>query len=349
MSVHSGKGLASYSGRFCPPLRLGASDFKMKTQRVRNRVLLVHYSQSGRTSRLARSFCGPLAEDDSIELTELALRPVPDYPFPWGFFDFLDAFPETVQLRPPPLAALDGDETAQFDLIVLTYTVWFLSPSPPVTAFLTSTAGRRLLADTPVITLVGCRNMWMCAHDIVSDLLSAAGARHCDNVVVSDPGPALATFITTPRWMLTGRRDRFLGLPPAGISDADIEGASRFGRAIAAAFEAGRVDGEQPLLTGLRAVTVDDRLLASERIGRRSFMIWSRLVRLFGEPGAFARRPVLLVYSLFLVAMIVTLVPASLLIRRAIRPLRRRHGAAVRLHYTAPSGSGSERMHRFAP
>lgn len=313
------------------------------------RVLLLQYSQTGRTAGLADSFCAPLSANAGIALTKATLRPAQPYPFPWPFFSFFDAFPEAVQLRPPALEPLHLDPGVRYDLIILSYPVWFLSPAPPMTAFLRSEIGRRLLAGTPTITLIGCRNMWLSAHEAVSRMLQEAGARHCDNVVVTDPGPSLATFITTPRWMLTGRRDQFLGMPPAGISDADIAAAARFGRAIVHAFEHDKVDGKRPLLTGLRAVTVNHALLASERIGHRSFRIWSRLIRLFGKPGTPARRGALVIYCLFLISIIILVVPLSLAIRRLVRRLRPEHGAAIRDRYAAPSGDGDERMQQFTP
>lgn len=311
------------------------------------RVLLVQYSQTGSTERLADSFCSPLYDHPEVQVTKATLRPTRPYPFPWPFLSFFDAFPETVQLRPPELEPLHLDPSVHYDLIILSYPVWFLSPAPPMTAFLASDIGRRLLANTPTITLIGCRNMWLRAHETVSRLLHDAGALHCDNVVVTDPGPSLATFITTPRWMLTGRRDTFLGMPPAGISDADIAGAARFGRAIVEAFEHDKVVGQRPLLTGLRAVTVNDALLANERIGYRSFRIWSRLIRFFGEPGTPRRRMILVVYCLFLASMIIMIVPLSLAIRSVLRRIRPDTGAATRAHYAAPSGEGDERMGQF--
>lgn len=311
------------------------------------RVLLIQYSQTGSTEHLANNFCLPLREHPHIELTTVALRPSQPYKFPWSFFSFFDSFPETVQLRPPELEPLPLAPGVRYDLIILAYPVWFLSPAPPMTAFLTSDSGKRLLKDTPTITLISCRNMWLRAHETVCSLLEKAGAKHCDNVVVTDPGPSLATFITTPRWMLTGRRDAFLGMPPAGISDADIANATRFGRAIVHAFEHDEVDGQQPLLTGLRAVIVDDALLSNERIGHRSFSIWSRLIRFFGPPGAPLRRAVLVIYTIFLVAMILTIVPLSLGIRAILRRFRPNVGAAIRQRYAEPSGSSEERMEQF--
>lgn len=311
------------------------------------RILLLYYSQTGSTQRLADSFCSPLAERPEFELTKVALRPDQPYPFPWPFLSFFDTFPETVQLRAPQLAPLGIDANGHYDLIILAYPVWFLSPAPPMTAFLQSDMGRSLLNNTPTITLISCRNMWLQAHETASQLLHEAEAKHCDNVVVTDPGPSLATFITTPRWMLTGRCDRFLGMPPAGIREDDIAGARRFGRAITHAFDNDEVDGRQPLLTGLRAVIVHDALLANERIGHRSFRLWSRLLRLLGAPGTPIRRAMLVVYTLFLATMIIVVVPPSLAIRAIARRLRPNVGATIRTRHAAPSGSGSERMNQF--
>lgn len=317
------------------------------TMESKKHVLLVQYSQTGSTEQLANSFCAPLLDHAHIELTTVSLRPEKPYKFPWSFFSFFDSFPETVQLHAPRLQPLPLDTETHYDLIILAYPVWFLSPAPPIVSFLTSGLGRQLIENTPTITLISCRNMWLRAHETVSGLLREADAKHCDNVVVTDPGPSLATFITTPRWMLTGRRDAFLGMPPAGISDADIANATRFGRAIVHAFEHDEVDGQQPLLTGLRAVIVDDALLSNERIGHRSFSIWSRLIRFFGPPGTPLRRAVLVIYTIFLVAMILTIVPLSLGIRAILRRFRPNVGAAIRQRYAEPSGSSEERMEQF--
>lgn len=314
---------------------------------ARKQVLLVRYSQSGRSTALSTQFCAPLSDSAGVDLHVLELTPKKPYPFPWGFFDFLDAFPETVQLEPIGLEPFALSENREFDLVIIAYTVWFLSPAPPVLSFLKSAAGKALIKGVPVVTLISCRNMWMQAHDIVSGLLLEAGARHCDNVVTVDPGPSLLTFISTPRWMLTGRRDAFWGIPAAGISDADIAGVARFGRALDHALANDEASGSKPMLQGLKAVDVDDRLLSSERIGRRSFLIWSRLIRVFGARGAPARKPALAIYSLFLVIMIITVVPLSLLVRRLLRPLQTRQIAAIHAHYAHPSGGDSSRMLEF--
>ena len=59
------------------------------------------------------------------------------------------------------------------------------------------------------------------------------------------------------------------------------------------------------------------------------------------------RRPVLAVYVLFLVAMIVSVVPLSLLLRTLLKPLLRARLSAQAARYERPSGSGTERMREF--
>ena len=308
-----------------------------------NKVLVVFYSQSGQLERAARALVAPLqAAGHAVEF--LSLQPQIPYPFPWTFWQFLDVFPESVYLDPPALKPWQAG--SRYDLVLLCWSPWFLSPSPPTTAFLQSAAGRALLKDTPVVTLTANRGMWVLAQQQVQELLAAAGARHCDHIALVDPHK-LSSFITTPRWMLTGRQDPSWGLPRAGVTDGDLAGSARFGRALVRALANNALDG-RPALTGLAAASVDPALLASEKIGRRSFRVWGKLVRATGGPGAPMRRPVLVAYVMFLVAMIVTVVPVSLLIRTLLKPLLRARLAAQAASYERPSGAGTERMREFA-
>lgn len=310
------------------------------------RVLLIQYSQTGQLARVAESVIAPLSNADDVLVDQQSIEPQTPYPFPWSFLDFFDQFPEAVQLDPPPIKPLELAEDRHYDLVILAYTVWFLSPAPPITAFLKSESAVRLLRDKPVMTLIACRNMWLSADQAVRKMLAALGARHMDHAVLIDRGPALATFVTTPRWMFTGRKSAFWGLfPAAGISDSDIQAASRFGEALLERFREGTtLDPARPALAGLAAVDVNERLIASERIGRRSFEIWSRLLRRCGAPGTAFRRGMLVIYAAFLVTMIVTVVPVTMLFRALSQPLTAGKTRKMKAALEQPSGSGRERM-----
>lgn len=306
-------------------------------------VLVIHYSQTGQLSSIVARLLQPLAAA-GVRITEEVLVPERPFPFPWPLFDFLDAFPESVRLDPRPNRPLSLEPDAHYDLVILAWQVWYLSPSQPITAFLQSADGRRLLAGKPVVSVVACRNMWMTAYDKLTALVAAAGGRIIDHVAFTDNAHPLATFITTPRWLLRGRRDRFLGLPPAGVAAADVAAAERFGHALAAALADDREHGSTPLLAGLRAAPVNPRLVVSERAGQRAFRVWSALVRACGRPGQWRRRPALALFALYLVTLIITVVPASLVLQKALAPLLRSRLAALRDHYERPSGAADFKL-----
>lgn len=311
------------------------------------RVLLIRYSQTGQLSAVAEQIAAPLKADPGIDLHVETLVPLTPYPYPWPFFRFLDAFPESAHLVPPPLQplSLTGDE--HFDLVILPYQVWFLAPSLPFTAFLKHPVGRRLLAGKPVVTVIACRNMWLTAQEKMKALLHDAGARLIDNVVLTDPSPTLATFITTPRWLLTGRKAGFWGLPAAGLDDTQIRGSRRFGLALRDALHTHREQGPGPLLDGLGAVAVDPTLYFSERAGTRGFYIWGKLIRLAGGPGRWQRRPLLTLYVAVLITLIATLVPISLAVQALLRPFMQSWLSRIRDRFEQPSGSATHRTPQY--
>lgn len=300
------------------------------------RVLLVHFSQTGQLTRVARAATAPLAQAHDVELVEEELRPSRPYPFPWPAWRFLDAMPEAVQLEPPALEPLRA--TGPFDLVILAYQVWYLAPSGPIAAFLKSEQGRQLLRGRPVVTLIVCRNMWLTAQETVKRLIAEAGGELRDNVVFTDQGSTLASFITTPRWLLTGRREPFWGLPAAGVSDSEIANAARFGHALLAGLRADRERARAPMLAGLGAASVDPKLIFSERAGSRAFRVWSRIIKLGGAPGSAGRLPLLALFCVYLVAMILVVVPPSLVLQRLLRPLLARRLRSQQAYFELPSG-----------
>lgn len=314
------------------------------TDRPIKRVLVLRYSQSGQLAAVADRIVAPLREDPGIAVHVETLVPQPAYPFPWPFFRFLDAFPESALLSPPALAPLSLTGKEDFDLVIVPYQVWFLAPSMPITAFLRHPVGRRLLAGKPVVTVIACRNMWLLAQEKMKTLLADCGARLVDNVVLVDPSPTLATFITTPRWVLTGKKDAFWGLPAAGLSAAQIAGTRRFGLALREALAQGAERGAAPLLAGLGAVQADPRLYISEKAGTRSFFVWGSLLRAAGAPGSPQRVPLLALYLIFLVVMIVSVVPVSLALQAVLRPFLRVWLGRMKHQFEMPSGSATDRL-----
>jgi hypothetical protein len=179
-------------------------------------------------------------------------------------------------------------------------------------------------------------------------MLNSIGAKLIDNAVLVDQGPPWATFVTTPRWLLTGNKRGFWGIfPPAGVADDDIRGASRFGRAIADSLQKLETEKDASLLKGLGAVKVNPGYVAGEKIAHRSFFVWGKLFRAIGKTGHPLRRSLLIVYIVFLITMILTVMPLGVIIRALLKPFMKEKLENQVKEYEKPSGSSTERMAQY--
>ncbi len=300
------------------------------------RVLVLYYSQSGQLKRVLDKIVAPLKKCDKIECDCREIKPLTSYPYPWSFYSFFNVFPEAVYLE--GCAVQELEIQGEYDLIILGYTVWFLSPSIPVTGFLQSAQARRLFNRKPVVTVIACRDMWLIAQEKMKSLLTDLGARLQDNVVLTDQGKSLYTFITTPRWMLTGKKDAFWFFPKAGVAGEVIEAAARFGKRLCSGLHNDAEQKDAPMLSKMGAVNVNGKLIATERIAHRSFLIWSRLIKKAGPQNSRQRNVVITIYTLFLLTLVLTVVPLNMIIRKIIYPFRKQAINETITYYEQPSG-----------
>ncbi len=303
------------------------------------RILVLVYSQSGDVRSVAEALVGPLRSPD-VELTWAEIVPRVQYPSPWrNIHRFFDEMPECVLGLPPEIEPLNFSPDEPFDLVILAYQVWFLSPSPPIQA-LFRTEHARALHGRKVITLIVCRNMWHEASLKMKRLLAAAGAVHIDNAVVTHQGPAWATFLTTTRTLFTGKRDRMLGvLPPSGIAEADIQRVGRLGEAIARQLDTLDHSDSRPLLRGLGAVEVNGRYVIAERVAAAVFPLWARIIRRFGAKGRRLRHVGIFLFIHFLLAMIILGIPLTIITLPVVYPFVRKPMAAYVVRLKQPTES----------
>jgi hypothetical protein len=310
------------------------------------KVLVISYSQTGQLNNLVNNFTKPLLESENIELVYKNIKPKKPFLFPWTLMTFMDTFPESVYLEPCEIEEFEED-TNEYDLIILSYQVWFLSPSIPISSFLKSDWAKKKLKNKPIITLIGCRNMWIMAQEKIKNMLLNLDAKLIDNVVLIDKGNSVETFITTPRWMLTGKKDSIFGLSSAGINESEIIKSQRFGRALVDALKNDKEKENKSLLYGLKAVKVNTKLIKSEQIGTKSFMIWGKLIRKIGKPGDIKRKPIVLLYLVFLILMIITVVPLNMIVQSILRKINNNSLIKQKELYELPSGSKEERVKEY--
>lgn len=310
------------------------------------KVLVVSYSQTGQLTKLVANFTKPLLEDENIQIIYKNIKPKKIYPFPWDLMTFMDTFPESVHLVPCEIEEFEDDNN-EYDLIILSYQVWFLAPSIPITSFLKSNWAKKKFKNKPVITLIGCRNMWVMAQEKMKQMLLELNANLIDNVVLIDKGNSLETFITTPRWMLTGKKDSIFGLSSAGIDENEILKTQRFGKALVPALKNNQEKENKSLLWGLKAVEVNIKLIKSEKIATKSFKIWGALIRKLGKAGSIKRKPIVMLYLIFLLLMIITIVPINMIVQSILRIINKESIQKQKEFYELPSGSHDERIREF--
>jgi hypothetical protein len=280
------------------------------------RALVIYYSQTGQLKKIVDSVTARLREDFTLVFEEL--KPVPPFPFPWQGRQFFQAFPESVQEIPCVLEPFQFNPDSDFDLVILAYQVWFLSPSIPLSAFLQSAAAGKVLKDKPVITILGVRNMWIMAQERVKKHLRELGSTPVGNIVFVDPHPNLISLVTIIRWLMKGEQkgkgliSRFF--PPAGVPEQTVREALKFGEVIREAFRFGALDTLQDRLLEKGAVRIKPVLLSLEKRGRILFGFWSRFVLKKGGYGNPARAGRLKLFQYYLFAGIFLVSPLVSLI-----------------------------------
>lgn len=243
-------------------------------------VLVIYYSQTGQLKQIAESIALPFFKDSEVQVTYYEIKMQKDFPFPWNKNTFFDVFPETFQQLPQNIVPPDQKVlSTSYDLILLHYQVWYLSPSIPVNSFLKSEYSEKLLRNTPVITISGSRNMWVMAQQKIKKMLLEKEAQLVGNIALTDRNINLISVITIVDWMFSGKKRKAYGfLPLPGVSGKEIKEASAFGRIILPYLETGYYKGLQAELVKAGAVEIRHFLVSMDKKGNRMFTIWSRLI-----------------------------------------------------------------------
>ena len=277
---------------------------------MKKKVLALYYSQTGQSKKILDSILGPFMNNEAMELTVEQLRPIPKFPFPWPAKDFMQVFPESVKGIPCKLAPLTLDIHADYDLIILIWQPWYLSPSIPINTFLRSEAARPILSGKPVITITGCRNMWIMGHEDISTGLKQIGADLVGNIALVDRSPNLLSVISILRWLILGKKGRFLKfIASAGVSDQDIRSARRFGDLILTSMRLDTYHQMQKELVKLGAVRIYPSILNMEKTGKRMFKRWAAFILKKGSYGSSNRTLRLTYFKYYLLVVIFLISP----------------------------------------
>ena len=241
------------------------------------KILVIYYSQSGQLGEILDCFTKPLT-DAGHQVEKICVQPSQAYPFPWKGKSFFSVMPDCVLEVPGELQPFQLKEN-NYDLIVMGYQAWFLSPSIPFNAILNIPAVKNALQNTPVITITGARNMWISAMEVIKRILKENKARLVGNIALVDKHHNIISFVTIFHWMFKGKKERYLNLfPKPGVSDEDIINTAVFGSSVLDHLNSGKWEGLQEKLVQQKAVVVKYNLMFIESKAKRLFGLWARFI-----------------------------------------------------------------------
>ena len=276
---------------------------------MRPRILVLYYTQTGQLRQILDSILSGVA--DKVDIDYAPIEPVKPFPFPWSTLEFFDAMPETVEHMAIEMKPLAPEITSKdYDLIVFGYQPWFLNPSQPISSFL-QTPYAKIFKDKPVVTVIGCRNMWLHAQEKVKDYLRTLNARLVGNIVLTDTNPNLVSTLTVIRWAFKGQKEASGMLPAAGVQDKDITAANRFGNIIYKHLQTNNLFDLQRELLAKGAINLKPGLVILEQRGIKNFRIWSKFIRKKGGPGDPNRASRVMMFKNLLIVAIFILSPIS--------------------------------------
>jgi hypothetical protein len=241
------------------------------------KVLAVFYSQSGQLEQIIDHFTLPFTQAGAT-VEKLRVYPEQPYPFPWTGKSFFSVMPDCVMQVPGKLQPFNFKEP-KYDLIILGYQAWFLSPSIPSNTILFDPVFRELAKNTPVITITGARNMWLSAMEKIKPVLKNMNAPLVGNIALVDRHHNFISFVTIFYWMFKAKKERFLNIfPIPGVSEQDILNTKTYGEAAIPYLEKGNWQGFQDEMVKQGAVPVKYALMFIESKARKIFKVWAGII-----------------------------------------------------------------------
>jgi hypothetical protein len=287
------------------------------------RILVVYFTQSGQLKRILHFLTKPLT-DAGHEIHFEEIKPVEKFPFPWNAFQFFNAFPETFTQKTQALEPVSSKALENYDLVILGYQPWFLTPSRPVSSFLQSIEGKKILQGKTVVTILGCRNMWLGAQEKVKHWLLQANAKLAAHIAMIDRSGNITSLVTILRWMLTGKKEAFWFFPEAGVANNDVQNTDQFGSIIKKALEHNNFTSLQNELNDAGAIDIKPNLVLMERRGQKSFSVWAKFVAAGGSVQSTGRKIRVYVFMYLLPTVVLILTPLLWLLSQSMLIIKRK-------------------------
>ncbi|MCF1421075.1 dialkylrecorsinol condensing enzyme DarA [Mangrovimonas futianensis] len=291
-------------------------------------VLVIHFSQSGQLTEIVNNVVTDLKNHDQVQIDYHQIEMEDPFPFPWSREAFYGAFPDTYSQK--PRAVKPVSETilnTSYDLIILGYQIWYLTPSLPTISFLATDDAKKLFKNTPVVTVIGCRNLWMMAQEKMKVHFTSLKAQLVGNIALVDHHLNHISVITIAQWMFSGEKKKYLGIfPKPGVQQKDIDHSVRFSKTILNHLLSGDFSNLQPSLLKQGAVSLKSFLILTDQKGNKIFSKWSQIILRNSKENTSKRRLLVKMFSIYLLFAIWVISPiVFILFLLTYLPLQKRY------------------------
>jgi hypothetical protein len=288
---------------------------------MKYKIAIFYYTQTGQALAIVQKVCEPLVAA-GLQVIYKEIVPEEPYPFPWSSQSFFQAFPESRLGVPCSLKAIDLSDVQDADLVVVAGQSWYLSHSIPLHGFFQSEEIRNYLKGRKIVTVDGCRNMWVMKQLKSREYISEIGADYIGSIVLQDKAPNLVSVITIIRWLFQNKKESTRLLPAAGVSPEDLQGATCFGDILLDTLRHNTFDTLQERLMEKNALTFLPSIYFIEKNGFKLWGQWARLVLKKGPYNSPNREPILRLFKVYLFFVLYVISPFGLLFFYLTYPFR---------------------------
>ena len=285
------------------------------------KVAVFYYTQTGQALEIVQKVCEPLVSA-GLQVIYKEIIPEEPYPFPWTSQSFFQVFPESRLCVPCRLKSIDLSDVMDADLVIVAGQSWYLSHSIPLHGFFQSEEIRNYLTGRKIVTVDGCRNMWVMKQLKTREYIAEIGAEYVGSIVLQDRTPNLVSVITIIRWLFQNKKEATRLLPAAGVSQEDIQKSTCFGDILLDTLTQGTFDTLQERLMKKNALTFLPSVYFIEKNGFKLWGQWARLVLKKGTYNSPEREPILRLFKYYLFFVLYVISPFGLLFFYLTYPFR---------------------------
>ncbi len=243
------------------------------------KILIISYSQTGQLDNIVTKCTTGITNAD---IDRISYKTKKKFEFPWTSQEFFDVMPECVAETAFDLEDIDYKHNS-YDLIIFGYQPWFLSPSIPTNSILQDKTFLALLKNTPVITIIGSRNMWIGSQRSIDKRISNAGGKIVGNIPFLDRHNNYISAFTIVHWLIKGEKNRKMNIfPMPGVSEKDINDAVMYSDPINTAIQENDFSNLQSRILEFGRISIPTSILLIETNGKKLFKIWLKIITNLG-------------------------------------------------------------------